>query len=105
MALELVNLTKKFGGGFTLGPLDLKINDSEILVMVGPTGSGKTTVLNLIAGFVKPDQGSIIADGLDMTNIPVESRRIGYTFQHPSLFPHLSVYDNVVFGLDKRSKK
>jgi molybdopterin-binding protein len=105
LALELVNLTKKFGGGFTLGPLDLKINDSEILVMVGPTGSGKTTVLNLIAGFVKPDQGSIIADGLDMTNIPVESRRIGYTFQRPSLFPHLTVYDNVVFGLDKRSKK
>jgi molybdopterin-binding protein len=83
----------------------LKINDREILVMVGPTGSGKTTVLNLIAGFIKPDQGSIIADGLDMTNIPVESRRIGYTFQRPSLFPHLTVYDNVVYGLDKKSKK
>lgn len=83
----------------------MKISDNEILVIVGPTGSGKTTVLNLIAGFVKPDQGSIIADGLDMTNIPVESRRIGYTFQHPSLFPHLTVYDNVVYGLDKKSKK
>ena len=105
MALELVNLTKKFGGGFKLGPLDLKISDNEIFVIVGPTGSGKTTILNLIAGFVKPDQGSIIADGLDMTNVPVESRRIGYTFQHPSLFPHLTVYDNVVYGLDKKSKK
>jgi molybdate transport system ATP-binding protein len=105
VALELVNLTKKFGRGFKLGPLDLKISDNEILVIVGPTGSGKTTLLNLIAGFVKPDQGSIIADGLDMTNIPVESRRIGYTFQHPSLFPHLTVYDNVVYGLDKKSKK
>jgi molybdopterin-binding protein len=105
VALELVNLTKKFGGGFKLGPLDLKISDNEILVIVGPTGSGKTTILNLIAGFVKPDQGSIIADGLDMTNVPVESRRIGYTFQHPSLFPHLTVYDNVVYGLDKKSKK
>lgn len=105
MALELVNLTKKFGGGFKLGPLDLKISDNEILVIVGPTGSGKTTILNLIAGFVKPDQGSIIADGLDMTNVPVESRRIGYTFQHPSLFPHLTVYDNVVYGLHKKGKK
>jgi molybdopterin-binding protein len=104
VALELVNLTKKFGG-FKLGPLDLKISDNEILVIVGPTGSGKTTILNLIAGFVKPDQGFIIVDGLDMTNIPVESRRIGYTFQHPSLFPHLTVYDNVVYGLDKKSKK
>lgn len=105
MALELVNLTKKFGGGFKLGPIDLKISDNEILVIVGPTGSGKTTILNLIAGFVKPDQGSIIADGLDMTNVPVESRGIGYTFQRPSLFPHLTVYDNVVYGLDKKSKK
>jgi molybdopterin-binding protein len=83
----------------------LKISDNEILVIVGPTGSGKTTILNLIAGFVKPDQGSIIADGLDMTNVPVESRRIGYTFQQPSLFPHLTVHDNVVYGLDKKNKK
>jgi molybdopterin-binding protein len=105
VALELVNLTKKFGRGFKLGPLDLKISDNEILVIVGPTGSGKTTILNLIAGFVKPDQGSIIADGLDMTNVPVESRRIGYTFQQPSLFPHLTVHDNVVYGLDKKNKK
>jgi ABC-type sugar transport system ATPase subunit len=83
----------------------LKINDNEILVMIGPTGSGKTTLLNLIAGLLKPDQGSIIIDGLDITNKPVESRRVGYTFQSPSLFPHLNVYENIVFGLDKKSKK
>jgi len=73
--------------------------------MIGPTGSGKTTLLNLIAGLLKPDQGSIIIDGLDITNKPIESRRLGYTFQSPSLFPHLNVYENIVFGLDKRSKK
>jgi ABC-type sugar transport system ATPase subunit len=83
----------------------LKINDNEILVMIGPTGCGKTTLLNLIAGLLKPDQGSITIDGLDITNKPVESRRLGYTFQSPSLFPHLNVYENIVFGLDKRSKK
>jgi molybdopterin-binding protein len=101
--LELVNLTKKFVG-FTLGPLNLKINDNDILVMIGPTGSGKTTVLNLISGLLKPDYGSILVDGIDITTLPVESRRIGYTFQNPSLFPHLNVYDNIVFGLTKKAR-
>jgi molybdopterin-binding protein len=73
--------------------------------MIGPTGSGKTTLLNLVAGLLKPDQGSIIIDGLDITNKPIESRRLGYTFQNPSLFPHLNVYENIIFGLDKKSKK
>ncbi|MGI8831103.1 MAG: ABC transporter ATP-binding protein [Nitrososphaeraceae archaeon] len=83
----------------------MKTEDRDILVIIGPTGSGKTTVLNLIAGFVTPDRGSIIVDGLDMTKVPVESRRIGYVFQSPSLFPHLTVYENIVFGLDKKSRK
>ena len=103
MGLEIVNLTKRFVG-FTLGPLNLKVNCNEILVMIGPTGSGKTTVLNLIAGLLKPDNGSILVDGTDITTLPVESRRIGYTFQNPSLFPHLNVYENIVFGLAKKIK-
>ena len=73
--------------------------------MIGPTGSGKTTLLNLITGLLEPDQGSIIIDGLDITNKPVESRRVGYTFQSPSLFPHLNVYENIIFGFDKKGKK
>jgi ABC-type sugar transport system ATPase subunit len=105
MELELVNLTKKFAG-FKLGPFSLKVNDNEILVIIGPTGSGKTTVLNLICGLLKPDGGSILVDGRDITALPVESRRIGYTFQNPSLFPHLNVYENIVFGLaNKRNGK
>jgi molybdate/tungstate transport system ATP-binding protein len=103
LVLELLNLTKKFIG-FTLGPLNLKIDDNEILVMIGPTGSGKTTVLNLIAGLLKPDYGSILMDGLDMVGLPIESRRIGYTFQSPSLFPHLNVYQNITFGLNKKER-
>jgi molybdopterin-binding protein len=105
MTLELIKVTKKFSNGFRIGPLDLKIDDKEILVMIGPNGSGKTTILDLIAGFLTPDAGSIIKDGLDITDASVESRKIGYTSQHPSLFPHLTVYENVVFGLDKKSKK
>ena len=99
--LELVNLTKKFVG-FRLGPLSLKVNDNEILVIIGPSGSGKTTVLNLISGLLKPDCGSILIDGIDITTLPVESRKVGYTFQSPSLFPHMNVYENIIFGIAKK---
>ena len=102
--MELVNLTKKFAGGFRLGPLNLKVSDDQILVIIGPTGSGKTTVLNLISGLLKPDCGSILIDGRDITSVPVERRNIGYIFQNPSLFPHMNVYENIIFGIKKKWK-
>jgi ABC-type sugar transport system ATPase subunit len=95
LTLKLVRITKKFPR-FTLGPIDLKIENNKILVIIGPTGSGKSSILNLIAGILKPDSGSILMDGLDITNLPVHLRRIGFTFQNPSLFPHLTA---------KRTKK
>jgi molybdopterin-binding protein len=104
MVLELVNVTKDFPG-FRLGPLNLKVDDDQILVMIGPTGGGKTTILNLIVGLIKPDSGSIIIDKVDITSLPVESRNIGYSFQNPCLFPHMSVYDNITFGLKKEDSK
>ena len=104
MVLELVNVTKDFPG-FRLGPLNLKVDDDQILVMIGPTGSGKTTILNLIVGLIKPDSGSIIIDKVDITNLPVESRNIGYSFQNPCLFPHMRVYENITFGLKKEDSK
>ena len=103
MELELIGLTKKFPG-FTLGPLDLKLKD-EILVIVGLTGSGKTTVLNLISGIIRPDNGSVILDGSEITHLAIESRRVGYSFQTPFLFPHLNVYENIAFGLKKRDEQ
>ncbi len=104
MVLELVNVTKDFPG-FRIGPLNLKVDDDNILVMIGPTGSGKTTILNLIVGLIKPDSGSITIDGVDVTNQPVESRNIGYSFQNPCLFPHMRVYENITFGLKKKDRK
>jgi molybdopterin-binding protein len=103
LELELFSLTKKFPR-FTVGPLDFKVKN-EVLVMIGPTGSGKTTILDLIAGIIKPDNGSVILDGSEITHLPIEARRIGYSFQTPCLFPHLNVYENIIFGLTKRDKQ
>ncbi len=98
LTIEIINLTKSFPG-FTLGPIDWKLQDNTIMVLIGPTGSGKSTLLNLLVGLTKPDKGSIYINGVDITNTPIESRRIGYSFQNPSLFPHLNVYENIVFGI------
>ncbi len=104
MVLEHVNVTKNYPG-FRLGPLNLKLADDNILVLIGPTGSGKTTILNLIVGLIKPDSGSIMIDGEDITNLPIESRNIGYSIQNPCLFPHMRVFENIVFILEKRIKR
>ena len=104
MTLELVKVVKKFHR-FNLGPLSFKVSNNNILVIIGPTGNGKTTILNLIAGLIKPESGNILLDGKDITNMPIESRNIGYSFQRPNLFPHLNVYQNIIFGIKKKDKK
>lgn len=103
LTLELIGISKRFSG-FKLGPLDIRVETDNTLVIVGPTGSGKTTILNLITGLVKPDSGSILLNGIDITNNPVHLRRTGYIFQNPSLLPHLDVYENIVFGLSKKDR-
>jgi ABC-type Fe3+/spermidine/putrescine transport system ATPase subunit len=100
MVLELINVTKNFGK-FRLGPLSITVNDNDVMVILGPTGSGKTTLINLIAGLLRPDNGKIILNGIEITNQPIEERKVGYVFQDPSLFPHLNVYNNILFGLRK----
>ena len=98
MTLEIIDLTIVFQS-FTLGPLSLRI-DEGIMVVLGPTGSGKTTLINTIAGIHTPDNGKIILNGLNITNVPIESRKVGYVFQHSTLFPHLNVNENILFGLN-----
>jgi molybdate/tungstate transport system ATP-binding protein len=86
-------------GDFKLSNINLRVASGELLVILGPSGAGKTVLLDLIAGFVSPRQGRVLLDGADVTYLPTEKRRIGYMFQNYALFPNMSVYKNVEFGL------
>ena len=103
--LVLDHLDKHFGGLHVTRDVSLAVARSEILALLGPSGSGKTTVLRTVAGFETPDAGRVLVDGEDVTLVPPERRRFGVVFQHYALFPHMTVGENVAFGLhSKRSR-
>jgi ABC-type sugar transport system ATPase subunit len=89
-------------GEFTLGPIDLQVGDGEYFAVVGPTGSGKTMLLETLAGIHLPRSGRIEFHGRDVTNLPPERRDVGFVYQRSMLFPHLSVRDNILYGLRYR---
>ena len=97
--LVLDRLDKSFGAQPVLRELSLAVEKGEIVALLGPSGSGKTTALRLIAGFETPDRGRILVEGSDVTALPPERRHFGMVFQHYALFPHLTVGENVAFGL------
>jgi iron(III) transport system ATP-binding protein len=100
--LELNQLSKAFAGQPVLEEITLSMDEGEILALLGPSGSGKTTLLRLIAGFETPDGGSIEVGTEDVTRLPPERRNFGMVFQHYALFPHMTVAQNVAFGLKNR---
>jgi sulfate transport system ATP-binding protein len=105
MSVVLEGVTKSFGAGRpAVDRLDLAAADGEFLALLGPSGSGKTTLLRLIAGLDRPDAGRILIAGADMAAMPARERRIGFVFQHFALFRHMSVADNIGFGLRVRPR-
>jgi ABC-type Fe3+/spermidine/putrescine transport system ATPase subunit len=100
--LVLDRLTKSFGGLRVADAISLAVSRGETLALLGPSGSGKTTVLRMIAGFEEPDSGTVSVGGDDVTRQPPERRRFGMVFQHYALFPHLTVGQNVAFGLESQ---
>jgi len=100
--VELQRCTRDYGGVRAVDSLDLAIFEGEFLSLLGPSGCGKTTTLSLIAGFVEPTAGRILIDGEDVTGRPAHLRGLGVVFQSYALFPHLSVFENVAFGLRER---
>ena len=104
--LSLKNVSKAFDDKTVLNSLDLDILDGEFITLLGPSGCGKTTLLRLIAGFEQPDTGAVVLSGHDITQAAPEHRPLNTVFQNYALFPHMSVYDNVAYGLkmEKRPK-
>ncbi|MEU6721729.1 ABC transporter ATP-binding protein [Nonomuraea sp. NPDC046802] len=97
--LELRKVSKHYGNQLVVDDVDITIADGEFLTLLGPSGCGKTTVLNLLAGFIGPDAGDILIDGVSMAATPPHRRPVNTVFQDYALFPHMSVLDNVAFGL------
>ena len=100
--LRIERLNKSYGSNVTLSNVSLSVASNEYISLLGPSGSGKTVLLRLIAGFETPDSGEIEFQGRDVVDIPSHERGIGFVFQNFALFPHLSVFDNVAFGLRNR---
>ena len=101
-AISLRGLTKRFGSVVAVDDLCLEVTDGELIALLGPSGCGKTTTLRSIAGFETPDAGEIQFGGRLVTTLLPEQRNIGMVFQGYALFPHLTVFDNVAFGLEMR---
>jgi putative spermidine/putrescine transport system ATP-binding protein len=100
--LELDGLTKRYGRVTALDRFSLRVGTGEFVSLLGPSGCGKTTALRIIAGFIRPNEGSVRIDATDTTSIPPHQRDIGMVFQNYALFPHMTVTQNVEFGLKMR---
>ncbi len=107
MSIEALGIRKKFGAFSALDGVDLHVPQGKLVALLGPSGSGKTTLLRIIAGLEFPDAGSgrILFHGDDVTDIPAGKRRVGFVFQHYALFRHMSVFENVAFGLRVRRRR
>jgi len=100
--LDLVGLAKRYGDFDAVREVSLQVADGEFLVLLGPSGCGKTTTLRMVAGFIEPTAGTVLLGGADVTSLPPWKRNAGLVFQSYALFPHLTVAQNVAFGLEMR---
>src|SRR5215831_7353502 len=103
--VALVEVSKRFGAIEAVRALSLAVADGEFVVLLGPTGAGKTTTLRLIAGLERPDRGSVCIAGREVSDAPPAARDVAFVFQQYSLYPHLSVYDNLAFPLRSPARR
>jgi ABC-type Fe3+/spermidine/putrescine transport system ATPase subunit len=103
--VHLESVTKRYGATVAVQDFSLDVRDGELVTLLGPSGCGKTTTLRMVAGLIEPTSGRILFDERDVTYAPPRKRNIGFVFQTPALFPHLSVADNVAFGLSVKGQR
>jgi sulfate transport system ATP-binding protein len=104
MSIAAVDITKRFGEFVALDGVSLAVEEGSLTALLGPSGSGKSTLLRVISGLEHPDSGTVLIDGEDVTGRPVQERGIGFVFQHYAAFKHMTVRDNVAFGLKIRKR-
>jgi sulfate transport system ATP-binding protein len=104
MAIEAHDVSKRFGDFQALEEVSVRVGDGALTALLGPSGSGKSTLLRIIAGLETPDSGRVLIGERDVTDDPVRTREVGFVFQHYAPFKHMTVYDNVAFGLTVRRR-
>src|SRR5262245_9238014 len=104
MSIVVSNLSKQFGTFVALDDVSIEVAAGSLTALLGPSGSGKSTLLRVIAGLERPDAGSVFIEDKDVTGIPPQQRGVGFVFQHYAAFKHMTVYDNVAFGLKIRKR-
>jgi sulfate transport system ATP-binding protein len=105
MSIEIRSVNKKFGAFNALREVSLTVPSGELVALLGPSGSGKTTLLRIIAGLEAPDEGRVLFHGEEATQRHVRERQVGFVFQHYALFRHMTVFDNIAFGLQVKPRK
>lgn len=105
MSIQLANISKRFGAFTALDDINLDIPEGELVALLGPSGCGKTTLLRIIAGLEQADRGEVFLQGNNVTGQSVKNRQIGFVFQHYALFRHMTVFDNIAFGLRVKPRK
>ena len=103
--IRLNDIVVKFGDFTALHNINVHVKEGEFFTFLGPSGCGKTTTLRTLTGFIEPGEGSVLANGKDITHVPIEERNIGIVFQSYALFPTMTVYDNIAFGLKVKKMK
>ncbi len=102
--VRLENISKRYGNTVALKDVSLSVPRGSLFTVLGPSGCGKSTLLGIVAGFVEPDKGRVFFEGVDVTSLPPQKRNVGMVFQDLALFPHMSVFENIAFGLRVRGE-